>query len=264
MLCGGWTRAASRRGLSIAGAALAVTGLLAAGANGSGDLARAQEMATPATTMPAGVQTVSVSGHGEVNVAPDTASLAIGVDVTQPTLSEAQAQATAQATAVIATLKAAGIADKDIQTTYYNITILRDTSRHADPNEITGYEITNQLDVTVRDTAILGKLLDDAVKAGANDVSGVSFYVDDQTAAAREARRLAVADARTKAEELATAAGLTLGPVVFITEGTQAPLLPMYPMPDGAMEKVAAPVPVESGSTTVAVDVSMVFELRSH
>jgi uncharacterized protein YggE len=219
-------------------------------------------MATPATSTPAGVQIVSVSGHGEVSVAPDTASISMGVDVTKPTLAEAQTQATAQMTAVIATLKAAGIASEDIQTTSFNVNILYDTSRHADPNLITGFEITNQLDVTVRDTAKLGRLLDDAVKAGANSISGISFYVDDQTAAASDARRLAVEDARTKAEELATAAGLTLGPVITITEGTQAPVIPMFEAPDVAMAKAGAPVPVESGSTTVAVDVSIAFELR--
>jgi len=228
----------------------------------SGDRARAQDMATPATTMPAGVQTVSVSGHGEFTLPPDTASISMGVDVTQPTLAEAQAQATEQMTAVIATLKAEGIAAEDLQTTSFNVNILRDTSRHADPNEITGFQITNQLQVKVRDTAAPGQLLDKAVKAGANNISGVSFYVDDQTAAAREARRLAVEDARTKAEQLATAAGLTLGPVVFITEGTQSPVLPVYPMPDVAMAKADAAVPVESGPSTAAVVVLMAFELR--
>lgn len=225
-------------------------------------MVRAQDMATSATTMPAGVQIVSVSGHGEVSVAPDTASISMGVDVTKPTLAEAQTQATAQMTAVIATLKAAGIASEDIQTTSFNVDLLYDTSRHGDPNQITGFEITNQLDVTVRDTAKLGQLLDDAVKAGANTVSGISFYVDDQTAPASEARRLAVEDARTKAEELATAAGLTLGPVITITEGTQAPVIPMFEAPDVAMAKAGAPVPVEAGSTTVAVDVSIAFELH--
>ena len=189
------------------------------------DVVRAQDMATPESARAVMTSIVNVSGHGEVTIPPDTASVAIGVDVTQPTLSEAQAQATAQATDVIAALKAAGIAAKDIQTMSYNMDILRDTSKHGDPTKITGFEITNQLQVTVRDTAILGQVLDTAVKAGANNVSGVTFYVDDQTAAAREARRLAVEDARTKAEELATAAGLTLGPVVSITEGTQPPVL---------------------------------------
>jgi uncharacterized protein YggE len=252
----------SIRGRGFTGAALTLAGLLAVGLTSSGSLVRAQEVATPGAMAPAGIQTVSVSGHGETTVAPDTASISLGVDVTKPTLSEAQAQATDQATAVIATLKAAGIAAKDIQTTSYNVNILYDTSRHGDPNQVQGYEVTNQLQVTVRDTAKLGQLLDQAVKAGANDVSGISFFVDDQTAAASEARRLAVEDAHTKAEELATAAGLTLGPVITITEGAETPVIPMYPMPEAAMAKADAAVPVEAGSSTVAVDVSIAYELR--
>ena len=76
--------------------------------------------------MAVGVPTVSVNGHGEVNVPPDTAAVSIGIDVIQPTLAEAQEQATAQATAVIEALKAAGIADEDIQTAYFSVNILRD------------------------------------------------------------------------------------------------------------------------------------------
>jgi uncharacterized protein YggE len=100
------------------------------------------------------------------------------------------------------------------------VNILRDYSENADPTQITGFEILNELQVTVRDTNMLGDLLDEAVDAGANNISGVTFSVDDQTAAVSEVRRLAVEDARTKAEELAAAAGLTLGPVVSIAEGT--------------------------------------------
>ena len=112
------------------------------------DVVRAQDMATPESARAVVSSIVNVSGHGEVNVPPDTASVAIGVDVTQPTLTEAQAQATAQATDVIAALKAAGIASEDIQTVFYNVDILRDNSKHGDPTKITGYEITNQLQVT--------------------------------------------------------------------------------------------------------------------
>ena len=102
--------------------------LLAAGAVGNPSVVKAQDMATPEVSMPAGVPTVSVSGHGQVNVPPDTASVSIGIDVIQPTLAEAQEQATAQATAVIEALKAAGIADEDIQTAYFSVNILRDYS----------------------------------------------------------------------------------------------------------------------------------------
>ena len=251
------------RGVRSIGAALALAGLLAASAVGTPGVVSAQGLATPEAAMAAGVPTVSVSGHGEVNVPPDTASVSIGIDVVQPTLGQAQEQATAQATMVIEALKAAGIADEDIQTAYFNVNILRDYSENGDPTQITGFEITNQLQLTVRDTDTLGDLLDEAVSAGANSINGVTFSVDDQTAAASQARRQAVEDARTKAEELAAAAGLTLGPVLSVAEGTVAPMPP--PMTAGAggeMAKAQAAVPVQPGSSTVAVDVSITFELR--
>jgi uncharacterized protein len=268
-----WRRR-SVRTVRTAGAALALTGLLAAGAVGNTGVASGQDLATPEPARATGVPTVSVSGHGQVNVPPDTASVAIGIDVIQPTLAEAQEQATAQATAVIEALKGAGIADEDIQTAYFSVTILRDydaaaavgttpESENADPTQITGFEILNQLQVTVRDTDMLGNLLDEAVTAGANSINGVTFFVDDQTTAASEARRLAVEDARTKAEELAAASGLTLGPVISIAEGTVSPMPP--PMPaaaDVGMAEAQSAVPMQPGSSTVAVDVSMTFELR--
>lgn len=248
------------RGLQQFGLALALATLLA-GSVVSG-AAVAQESATPTATA-AGVPTVSVSGHGEVNVPPDTAQVNIGVDVIKPTLDEAQEQATTQANAVIEALKAAGIADEDIQTEFFSVNILRDYSENADPTTITGFEIVNQLRVTVRDTDTLGELLDAAVNAGANSIYGVTFYVDDQTAAASEARVEAVEDARVKAEELATAAGMTLGPVVAIAEGTAPIISPVYGMArGGGMAMDAAAVPVETGSTTVAVDVQVTYELR--
>jgi uncharacterized protein YggE len=261
------------RGVQTAGATLALAGLLAVGTIGNPGVVKAQD-ATPEESMLAGVATVSVSGHGRVNLPPDTASVSIGIDVIQPTLAEAQEQATTQAAAVIEALKAAGIAEEDIQTAYFSVTILRDydaavavgatpESENADPTQITGFEIVNQLQVTVRDTDMLGELLDEAVNAGANSINGVTFSVDDQTAAASEARRLAVEDARTKAEELAAATGLTLGPVVSITEGTVSPMPPpIYAAREGDMAMAEAAVPVESGSATVAVDVSMTFALR--
>jgi uncharacterized protein len=258
------------RALRIAGrvgalaVALALAGLLATSAVGGGIAMAQEDMATPVVSgMALGVATVSVSGHGSVNVPPDTASVNIGVDVIKPTLGEAQDTATAQATAVIEALEAAGIAAEDIQTEFFSVNILRDYSENADPTLITGFEIINQLRVTVRDTDQLGELLDAAVNAGANSIYGVTFYVDDQTEAASEARVEAVEDARTKAEELAAAAGMTLGPVVAISEGTTPLVSPVYDMGrGGGMAAAEAAVPVEPGSTTVAVDVTMTFELQ--
>src|SRR4051812_34470342 len=244
---------------------LALAGLLVTIGVGGGGIAMAQEdMATPVVSgMALGVPTVSVSGHGSVNGPPDTASVSIGVDVIKPTLGEAQEQATTQATAVIGALKDAGIAAEDIQTDYFSVNILRDYSENGDPTQITGFEIMNQLAVTVHDTDQLGELLDAAVNAGANSINGGTFYVDDQTAASSDARVQAVEDARTKAEELAAATGMSLGPVVAISEGTSPLVSPVYDMArGGGMGAGQAAVPVQPGSTTVAVDVTMTFELR--
>jgi uncharacterized protein len=256
----GWTR--EMYSIRTVGTSLVLVWLLVVGVIGNAGVASGQDLATPQAARAAGVATVSVSGHGQVNVPPDTASVSIGIDVIQPTLGEAQEQATAQATTVIEALKAAGIADEDIQTAYFSVTILRDYSENADPTQITGFEIVNQLQLTVRDTDMLGELLDEAVKVGANSINGVSFSVDDQTAGASEARRLAVEDARTKAEELAVAAGLTLGPVISIAEGTVSPLPPVYASTGVESAMAEAAVPVQPGSSTVSVDVSMIFELR--
>jgi uncharacterized protein YggE len=248
------------RGVGAAAAAMAQAGVLAAASLGG--VALAQDMATPTASMAAGIPTVSVSGHGEVNVPPDTASVNIGVDIIKPTLDEAQSQATEQANAVITALKDAGIDPADIQTSYYSVNILRDYSENADPTQITGFEVTNQLQVTVRDTDKLGEILDSAVQAGANSIYGVNFLVSDQTAAASQARVKAVDDARAKAEELAAATGLSLGPVVAISEGAPPVIGPMYGRGGGGAAMAQAAVPVQPGSTTVAVDVTMTYELR--
>lgn len=252
-----WNRRQTLSGLR-AGATLAVAG---AAVPAFGSVAMAQDNATPVAGA-MGVATVSVSGHGQVNVAPDTASVTIGVDIIKPTLNEAQTEAATQASSVIEALKAAGIAAEDIQTAFFSVNLLRDYSENADPTLITGFEVINQLQVTVRDTDALGDLLDAAVNAGANSIYGVTFYVDDQTAAASEARVMAVEDARTKAEELATAAGMTLGPVVAIAEGTVPIVSPMFARGGGGMAMDAASTPVETGSTTVAVDVQVTYELQ--
>jgi uncharacterized protein YggE len=251
-----WNRRQALSGLR-AGATLAVAG---AAMPAFSNVARAQEDATPVAGA-VGVPTVSVSGHGSVNVPPDTASVTIGVDIIKPTLTDAQTEAANQVNSIIEALKSAGIAAEDIQTAYFSVNILRDYSENADPTLITGFEVINQLQVIVRDTSTLGDLLDASINAGANSIYGVNFYVDDQTAAASEARIMAVEDARAKAEELASAAGMSLGPVVAISEGTVPVISPVYAR-GGGMAMDAAAMPIEAGSTTVAVDVQVTYELR--
>jgi uncharacterized protein YggE len=221
----------------------------------------AQDDASPVPNL-LGPSTVSVSGHGSVNVVPDTAQVTIGVDVTLPTLEEAQAESTAQATAIIEALRESGIAGEDIQTANYSVYVVRNYDPNGNPSEITGYQISNQVMVTIRDVATVGEILTTVINAGANNIYGVTFFVDDQTVPAGEARVLAVEDARRKAEELAAASGMAIGRVLAITEGTQPPPYPpLFQRGGGGMAADAAPAPIEAGTNEVVVDVQITFEL---
>ena len=204
--------------------------------------------------------TVSVSGVGIVTVAPDTASVQLGVTVTEDTLTAAQAEASTQMEAVIAALKASGIADKDIQTSSYYVSVVQNYDSNGNPSEVTNFQVQNQVNVVIRDISKVGDVLDGAVAAGANTIYGVSFYVDDSTAASSQARALAVQDAQKRAQELAEAAGMTLGPVVSISEGYSSS--PGYGRGGmGEVQSAAPSTPIQAGTSTVEVDVTVTYQL---
>jgi uncharacterized protein len=248
----------SRRRAVLVPAAMAALGGLGAIAP-----VRAQE-ATPESgdgEMPA---TVSVSGQGVVNVPPDTASVTVGIDVIRPDLGEAQTEANRQATDIINAVKSEGVDAKDIQTTNYSVNILRNYNEGADPTQITGFEVMNQVNVTIRDIGGVGRLMNAVVAAGANSIYGVSFFVDDPKPFSAEARKLAVDDARVKAEQLAEAAGMRVGRVMTISEDSNAYYPgPMYPHGAPMTQSDAAiDVPVETGTSAITVNVQMTFELE--
>jgi uncharacterized protein len=239
----------------VAFAALALVGTTLVG------LARptAAQEATPAPSA-GGAATVSVNGQGRVFVEPDTASVIVGVDVISETLSTAQTDATTQMTAIIDALKAAGIAEDDIQTVNFSVNILRDYDERGMPGPITGFQVSHQVNVTVRAIDTLGALLDTVVGEGANNIWGISFYVDDPSGPASEARKLAVENATQKARELAEASGMQLGRVLSITEGISPPPMPVeYAARD--MAQAAGSAPIQAGTTEIAVEVQLTFEL---
>ncbi len=208
----------------------------------------------------ASTATVSVSGVGVVTTTPDTASVQLGVTVTQATLADAQSQASTQMQAVIDALTAAGVAAKDIQTSSYYVSVVQNYDTNGNPSDVSNFQVQNMVNVVVRDIDTVGPILDGAVAAGANTVYGVNFYLDDSSAASTQARALAVQDAQKRAEELATAAGMTLGPVVSITEGYSSG--PVYGKGGGAMAADAGvPAPIQVGTTTIEVDVNVTYQL---
>jgi uncharacterized protein YggE len=233
-----------------------VTGLLFA-AIASPALAPRLILATDPAS--AGEHTISVSGTGRVFLTPDIADLRLGVTTTAKTVNEASATNATSMTAVIAALKALGIADRDIQTTTLSLGPVYDYATNTNPPRLTGYTLTNAVAVTIRDLEVAGDAIDDALAAGATTLDSITFRVADQTSAEKHAREAAMAEAKAKAQTLAAAAGVSIDSVASVSE-TVAPI--PYPVYYGAMaEAVArdAATPVEAGTNEVSVTVAVVY-----
>ena len=214
--------------------------------------------AAPAAQPP--VRSMTVSGTGQVTLKPDIAYINIGVHSEAPTASDASAQNNTSSQAVIAALKAAGVAVDDIQTTNYNIYQNNQTGPDGKIVSST-YAVDNTVYVTVRDITKLGALLDDAVKAGANNVNNIQFDVADKTKALSDARAAAVKSARAEADQLASAAGVTLGSVQTISYNENTPGPIFYAKGAGPMAADAS-APISAGTMQISVNVTLTYEIK--
>jgi len=202
---------------------------------------------------------LSVSASAEATRVPDVASLSTGV-VTQAADANAALKAnSAQMSKVVAAIRAAGIAERDIQTSGINI---NPQYRYAEnqPPAITGYQASNTVNIKVRDIAKLGEVLDALVASGANQVNGPSFEIDQPEAAYDEARQAALKKAQARAEMYAKSLGLRVRRIVSISEGGGfRPPVPM--MKAMAMDARMESAPVAPGETTLGANLDVVFEL---
>lgn len=205
--------------------------------------------------------TIVVGGTGRVLVEPDVAELRLGVSVARPTVDGARAVAASTMEAILAAVTAAGVDGSDVRTTLLSVQPRYDY-RENQPPVLTGYELANVVEVTVRDLGRLGDVVDGTLGAGATSMDGLSFRLADPEPAEREARMRAMAAARARADVLAEAAGLTIVGVSDIVEGGPQP----SPMPRGKAERLmlAADVstPVESGSMEITVGVTVTYRAR--
>ena len=204
---------------------------------------------------------IFVSGAGKVRIKPNIATASIGVDVTAGTLADATNQANTRMNALNEKLKGLGIADKDIQTTNYSITPITQQPRSGGTPTISGYRVNNQVNITIRKIDDTGKVLDAVVAAGANNIYGISFGVDDPTPYQQQARATAIKDAQDKAAQLAKAANVSLGKVISISEGSAAPR-PVFRAAATSSVSSAAEVPVETGELEINVSVDMRFAVQ--
>ncbi len=205
--------------------------------------------------------TLNLSAYGETRVRPDMATITLGVSVEAPGAADAVKANAAKMTAVIAALKKAGVADKDIQTSSLNLSPQYVYQENLPPR-LTGYQVSNQVTITVRDLAKLGQTVDATVGAGATNVNNISFGLADPKGAEDAARLQAVAALQAKAELYARATNHRIARLASLSEGggytPPSPPMPMYAM--ARMEK-ADSTPVAAGEVVVRIDVNAVYEL---
>lgn len=205
---------------------------------------------------------ISVTGEGEVGVAPDMAILNLTVLREGETARAALSANSEAMKQVLAALKEAGVAERDLQTSGLSI-----QPRFAQPGKernvepkIIGYTVSNAVTVRVRKLGDAGAILDKAVSLGVNQGGGIVFLKDDLKPTLTEARKLAVADAVARAKTLAEAADIKLGKILSIEEQSIMP----RPMPYGGPMRMAASdaaVPLASGENTYRTQVNVVFEI---
>ncbi|HEX2591827.1 MAG TPA: SIMPL domain-containing protein [Rhizomicrobium sp.] len=218
--------------------------------------------AAPAALADAAPRVLTVSGHGEASGAPDQATLSAGVTTQARTAAEALSENAAKMNALFSALKKIGVPDKKMQTSNFNVSpeYANDNTGNTPPR-IVGYQVSNQVTVTLDDVKKVGPTLDTLVASGANQINSVGFGIDDPKTLLTSARGDAVADARLRAETYAKAAGVSLGNILSISDSSVsiAPPVPMYRAM--AMDKAAAS-PIAAGEETVSADVTIVWEIR--
>lgn len=208
---------------------------------------------------------ISVTGTGEVSISPDMAVMTLAVTREAKSARAALDAENEAMNAVIAAMKDANVAPRDLQTSGLSI-----NPRYGDPDgkngenerRITGYQVTNALTVRVRDLEKVGTLIDRSVTLGVNQGGDITFTNEDMSAPLENARKRAVADAMKRARTLTEAAGVKLGNITEIGEQSYDP----PPMPFRAkamrMDAAASAVPVEAGENSYRVQVTMTFDIR--
>jgi len=207
----------------------------------------------PGTLLPD--QTIVVSGLGTVEATPDRAIIAVGFQITRPTANDAQERASRTMTQILDRVMALGIPRDRIRTVEINL-----YPQRRDSGEISGYQAIQRMTVTIDDLALVGRVLDAAVTAGANVLDGVTFTLRDPAASRTRALASAIQDARSAANALATAAGLTSPRLVRIEEaGGPTPPFSMPSAVPGRAATQAPTTPVLPGTLTINAQIRAIF-----
>lgn len=205
-----------------------------------------------------------VNGEGKVMANPDIVLLGLGVEAEAKTVAQAQRDAAEAMDGVVKALKSNGITEKDIQTQSFSIYPVREWIEKERRSITIGYRVTNMVVAKIRQIDKAGTVIDAVAEAGGDltRIDSISFTVEDPTSYYKEARAKAIADAITKAKQMAQAAGIKLGKLLYISEGSQ------YVQPvevrDYLMKAegaATAPTSISAGELTIQVTVQMVYDI---
>jgi uncharacterized protein YggE len=242
---------ALRNRYAAAAALLAALALALVALAGCGD--------TTNVTSAAAANTVTASGTGTTQAVPDTAEMAFGVTTLSPNAKSALDEASRSAEQIASAVKKQGVAGEDIQT--QDVSVYPQTVDQNGKQVITGYQASLSVRVKVRDISKLGEIISAANAAGANEISGPTFTIDDPAPARAKAIDEAVADARKSAEAMATAAGKSVGDVLSMSS-SDAGFVPSMMYSQADMAGAAKSVPIEPGQLDITANVVVVFELE--
>ena len=213
------------------------------------------------TNQPEGI---SVSGSGKVNAVPDTAVLRLGIEAQESSVAYAQERANGAMTAVRSALDDNGIAEKDIQTQYFNIRKVTRWDEKQGKEVVTGYRVTNMVTAKIREMDKVGAVIDAVAGVGGDltRIDSIGFTVEEPSAYYGEARQKAMADAASKAKQLAELADVKLGKPVYIAENAAYPS-PVYRQ--DVYESIAgAPAmetPISPGEMEISLNVQVTYAI---
>ena len=222
---------------------------------------------SPPPMAPAVSRTIAVTGTGIATLAPDVARFSVGVTEQGANLTDVQGKVATETDAITTALRNGSVdVQKDVKTSNYSIQLMYDYPKDKSA-VLSGYRVSNTLNVTVRDISgnHVGVLLDAVVRAGANNVGTISFGLANPDTANRTAREEAMKNAKAKADALAQASGSMVGLVITISDTSSTPSAPReVALAAPAASSAAAPVttPIQSGETSVTVTVSVTYMLQ--
>ena len=202
-----------------------------------------------------------VNGEGKVTVTPDIASLNLGISAQAASVAEAQSQAAEAMNRVMTALTDNGVAKKDIQTRRFSIDQITRWDEETNQEVVVGYRVTNMVTAKIREIAKTGSIIDAVAAAGGDftRINNIGFSVDDPSPYYKEAREKAMADARAKAEQLASLSGVKLGKPTYISEGAIYPVYP--PMYYKEAAAAPAPTPISPGELELTLTVQVVYAI---